>query len=168
MRNDLFAIAVILLLSCGCAAPVEEPAPRIDLEAAQSSLKEADRAWAEAYAASDDPADAFVSMLADDAYLLAPDAPLARGKEAIRSIIADLEARPGFSVSWEATAADVGSAGDIGYTIGTYRMEMTNPDGEPIRIDGKYLTVWKKQPDGNWRVVADMFNPDGPPSTVNE
>lgn len=27
---------------------------------------------------------------------------------------------------------------------------------------GKYLTVWKKQPDGNWKIVRDIFNSDKP------
>jgi ketosteroid isomerase-like protein len=40
---------------------------------------------------------------------------------------------------------------------------MDGPDG-PISIDGKYMTVWKKQSDGTWRVAADMFNANGSPS----
>lgn len=38
----------------------------------------------------------------------------------------------------------------------------------PIRIDGKYMTAWKQQPDGSWKVVADMFNDNGPPTAVEE
>ena len=37
-------------------------------------------------------------------------------------------------------------------------------DSDPITIDGKYITVWKKQSDGTWRVTADMFNANGPPT----
>jgi hypothetical protein len=51
----------------------------------------------------------------------------------------------------------------MGYTIGTYEMQMEGPDG-PITIDGKYLTVWKRQPDDTWLVTADMFNANGPPT----
>ena len=39
---------------------------------------------------------------------------------------------------------------------------MEGPE-DPISIDGKYMTVWKKQSDGTWRVTADMFNANGPP-----
>jgi hypothetical protein len=31
---------------------------------------------------------------------------------------------------------------------------------------GKYLTVWKKQADGSWKVLFDMFNSDLPPSLL--
>ena len=166
MRKLLSVASVFLFLTAGCAAPVEEPEPEVDLAAARASLMQADQAWFEEYSASDNRPDTFVNRVADDANLLPPDAPMARGKEAIRDVIAMLEAMPGFSISWSATAAEVGSAGDMGYTIGTYEIGMEDPEGTPIRIDGKYLTVWKKQSDGAWMVTADMFNADGPPSPV--
>jgi ketosteroid isomerase-like protein len=34
-----------------------------------------------------------------------------------------------------------------------------------LTIIGKYLAVWKKQPDGSWLVVADMFNAESPPAS---
>jgi len=166
--RKLFSVAlVLLLLTAACAAPGEAPAPEVDLAAERASLTQADQAWFEEYAASDNRPDTFVDRVMDDANLLPPDAPMARGKEAIRGVIAMLEAMPGFSIAWSASAAEVGSAGDMGYTIGTYEIRMDDPEGTPVRIDGKYLTVWQKQPDGVWMVTADMFNADGPPSPVD-
>jgi len=165
--RKLFSVAlVLLLLTAACAAPGEAPAPEVDLAAERASLTQADQAWFEEYAASDNRPDTFVDRVMDDANLLPPDAPMARGKEAIRGVIAMLEAMPGFSIAWSASAAEVGSAGDMGYTIGTYEIRMDDPEGTPVRIDGKYLTVWRKQSDGAWMVTADVFNADGPPSPV--
>ncbi len=157
MRVEAILSSLALVMLAGCAAP-----PPVDVDAERSALMEADRAWAEAYAASDDPAEAFVAQMVDDAVLLPPDAPLAEGREAIRAVIDMLEALPGFNVTWSAVAADVGSGGDLGYTRGTYQMSMTGPDGGSMIINGKYLTVWKKQADGSWMVTADMFNGDAP------
>ncbi len=157
MRVEAILSSLALVMLAGCAAP-----PPVDVDAERSALMEADRAWAEAYAASDDPAEAFVAQMVEDASLLPPDMPLAQGKDAIRSVINTLEGMPGFSVTWDAVAADVGSGGDLGYTRGTYQMTMTGPDGGSMTIDGKYLTVWKKQADGTWMVTADMFNGDAP------
>lgn len=173
MRSLLPVTSVFLLLSAmGCAAPGEAPAPapapEVDLDAERAALMQADRAWFEAYSRSDSPPDAFVNLVADETYLLPPDMPLARGKEAIRSIIAQLEAMPGFSITWSPSAAEVGGAGDLGFTIGAYEMRMDDPEGKPIRIDGKYLTVWRKQADDTWMVAADMFNADGPPSPIEQ
>jgi len=167
--RNLFPVAsVFLLLTAGCAAPGEAPAPEVDLAAERASLMQADEAWFAEYSASDNRPDTFVNRILDDANLLPPDAPMARGKEAIRGVIAMLEAVPGYSITWSAAAADVGSAGDLGYTMGTYEITMEGPEGTPVRIDGKYLTVWKKQADGAWMVTLDMFNADGPPSPVEQ
>ncbi len=148
------ALSSLAIVLAGCATP-----PPVDPDAERSALMDADRAWAEAYAASDDPAGTFVGQMVDNAVLLPPDAPLAEGKEAIRAVIEMLEALPGFTVTWSPVVADVGSGGDLGYTRGTYRITMDGADG-PVTIDGKYLTVWKKQADGRWLVTADMFNAD--------
>ncbi len=156
MRFKIALSSLAIGMLAGCATQ-----PAIDVEAERNALMEADRAWAEAYATSEDPAEAFVAQLVDDAALLPPDAPLAQGKEAIRGVINMLEGLPGFNVTWTAVAADVGSGGDLGYTRGTYRMTMDGPAG-PVTINGKYLTVWKKQADGTWKVTADMFNANAP------
>jgi hypothetical protein len=73
---------------------------------------------------------------------------------------------PGFALQFSPTKADVGAGGDIGYTTGTYGMTMNDAAGTPMTENGKYVAVWKKQPDGQWKVVEDIFNTDtgqGPP-----
>ena len=67
-------------------------------------------------------------------------------------------------------SAEVGDAGGMGITIGSYDMRVNGSEGGPIRIDGKYMTAWKQQPDGSWKMVADMFNfnDNGPPTAVEE
>jgi ketosteroid isomerase-like protein len=42
-------------------------------------------------------------------------------------------------------------------------MEFQDPEGNPVVIDGKFMTIGKKQADGGWRVAVDMFNANGPP-----
>ncbi len=165
-----FAIPLSLLvlpISIGCAPAPEVPEP-LDLDVERGAIMTADQDWSDAYSNSDSRPDAFIDALVDNARLLPPDGPLAQGKEAIRTVIADLEAMPGFSVDWTPSAAEVGSAGYLGFTIGSYEMRMDGPEGGPIRIEGKYMTVWEKQSDGSWKVVADMFNADGPPTPVEE
>ncbi len=167
MRNFLSVTSACLLFALACAPAPEPPAPapEIDLEAERASLMAADQAWAEAYATSDTPAEVFALNVIDGAYLMPPGAPVAKGREAIREAIAGLEAMDGFSVSWGPTDAEVSEAGDMGFTIGTYEMHMA-PEGKPIKINGKYTTVWRKQEDGSWMVAADMFNANGPPEPV--
>ena len=124
----------------------------------------ADDAFFEAVSTSDDPAATLSAHFLDDANVLAPDMPMARGKEASMAIFAALEAFPEYSLRWKAEIAEVGGAADLGYTIGPYHMEFQDPEGNPVVIDGKFLTIWKKQADGTWKTAVDMFNSDGPPA----
>lgn len=168
MRQSLFLVTLILLLAFGCTAAVVTPRQEADLEAERAALLETDRALAESYTTSDNPLDTIFASFADDARVLAPDTPMAVGWEASRAIFAELEASPGYSLSYTPTTAYVGSGGDLGYTIGTYQMQLSDDDGDVVEIDGKYLTVWKRQPDGSWKIAVDMFNSNGPPVPVTE
>ena len=166
MRQLLALPAVSLLLVFGCSPAPENPSQESDLDAGRAALMEADRAMFEAYSTSDSPLDALMAHFLDEANVLPPDAPLARGKEESRAVFAALEAMPGFSLTWSPSEGDVG--GDLGYTIGTYRIEVQDAEGFLLGIDGKYITVWKKQPDGTWKVGVDMFNANGPAVSVED
>ena len=168
MRQSLTLVAVILLLTLGCTAAVENSGQELDLEAERTLLLETDRALAEAHSTSDTPLDTVFASFADDVRVLAPDIPIAQGWEASRAVFAKLEALPGYSLKWSPTLANVGGAADLGYTIGTYHMKLPDSDGNLVEIDGKYLSLWKRQPDGNWKIAVDMFNTDGPPAPATE
>jgi ketosteroid isomerase-like protein len=47
-------------------------------------------------------------------------------------------------------------------------MKLPGSDGSIVEIDGKHLSIWKRQPDGNWKIAVDMFNADGPPVPSTE
>jgi ketosteroid isomerase-like protein len=69
---------------------------------------------------------------------------------------------PDFSLSFETAQVDVSPAGDFAYTCGTNKVTLVDPNGKRIKDSGKYLTVYKKQSGGTWKVVADMGNSDLP------
>jgi len=62
---------------------------------------------------------------------------------------------------WHATGAEAAKSGDLGYSTGKFDLSYTDPSGKQISDHGKYVTVWKKQKDGSWKVVRDIFNSDG-------
>ncbi len=164
MRQLVAVTVVSLFLTFGCAPTDNSQAQEVDQDAERASLMEADRAMYEAYSTGDSPVDALMSHFAGDANVLAPDMPIARGLEGSRAVFDAMEAMPGYSLTWSPSTGDAG--GILGYTVGTYRIELQDPDGNPLAIDGKYMTVWKKQSDGTWKVAVDMFNANGPPMPV--
>ncbi len=168
MRQHCVLVAAILLFTLSCTTTVETSGRDIDLEAERTLLLKTDRTLHEASWASETPLDTIFASFTDDARVLAPDIPMAEGWEASRAVFAKLEALPGYSLKWSPAIADVGAAADLGYTIGTYHMQLPDGDGNTVEIDGKYLSLWKRQPDGSWKIAVDMFNSDGPPVPATE
>ena len=158
--------AIVLTLSLAMGIAVEVIGVRIlnaqsDPRAAdERAIRETDIEFSKAGAAKD--LERAVAFYAEDAALLEPNAPIVMGKEAIRTAWSQLIAKPGFAISWQPTKVEVSRGGDLGYTMGTYELTTHDPTGKPETDRGKYVTVWKKQPDGSWKAAADIFNSDLP------
>ena len=105
--------------------------------------------------------DATAAHYSDDASVPAPNAPIATNKQAIRAVWASMLV-PGASVSWQVSKVEVARSGELGYVMGTYSLAMKDPQGKPITDQGKLVEVWKKQADGKWKTVVDIFNSDLP------
>ena len=102
---------------------------------------------------------ATVDYYADGAVLLAPDEPVAIGKPAIRDSWAKTLAAFE-TLSWQIRTIEVARAGDFAYITGGWHGSFKFGAGPEGPVTGKLLEVWKKQPDGNWKCVADTFNYD--------
>jgi uncharacterized protein (TIGR02246 family) len=125
------------------------------------AVKDVEAAWVKGMATKD--ADKFASYLAEDACGLYPGAGILNGKAAIKAAFAPYFADPNFSLTFESTRAMASKGGDMVYSQGTYTMTLTNPKTKkPMTGKGKYLTVYTKQADGSWKVVADTYNSDSP------
>jgi ketosteroid isomerase-like protein len=126
----------------------------------EQAIRETDMAWAKVGAAKD--LERVLAFFTDEASEFPPNAPIATGKEARRKVWSEYFATPGFAFSWQPTKVEVSRGGDLGYSMGTYELTTHDPTGKPVTDRGKYVTVWKKQADGTWKVVADIFNSDLP------
>lgn len=124
------------------------------------SIRELEHKAREAAKAKD--LDRYVSFYADDAVLLWPGAPMVKGRAAIRKFMQVFFSMPDFSLSFETAHVEVSLSGDFAYTCGTNKVTLADLNGKRIKDSGKYLTVYKKQSGGTWKVVADMGNSDLP------
>jgi ketosteroid isomerase-like protein len=57
---------------------------------------------------------------------------------------------------------DVDGRGDLAYVYGKYSWVLMIPGQPPVPDSGKYIEVWRKQADGNWKITRDVFNSDVP------
>ncbi|MDT4895682.1 MAG: hypothetical protein QOH25_759 [Acidobacteriota bacterium] len=131
-------------------------AQEADRKTALSSLVEAERTFARAATARGIRA-SFIENLADDGILFRPR-PVA-GKKWME----DHPAPPGL-LTWQPIFADVSRAGDMGYTTGPWEFREKNLEDKPI-AHGQFVTVWKKQADGAWKVAVDLGISNPPPET---
>ncbi len=127
-----------------------------DMSAEAKVLVKLDDDWSKAAATRD--AERVASFYAEDAVAYPPNEPVAVGRAAAKKVWAAYFAEPSFTISWKTTHAEV--TGNLGYTAGTYEDSFKGPDGKLVKEEGKYLCVWRKQSDGTWKAVHDMWNAD--------
>src|SRR5208337_4694343 len=60
-----------------------------------------------------------------------------------------------YQLTWTPTDASMGPSGDVGYTWGHFEGHSKDANGNPVTITGRYITIWRKQSDGSWKVVLD-------------
>jgi ketosteroid isomerase-like protein len=78
------------------------------------------------------------------------------GRQAVGDAMRSLD-DPGYSLSWEPDFAE--GSGDLGYTYGTYRRETLDEMGEPVLETGRYVTIWRRDSAGQWKVALDIGSP---------
>ena len=60
-----------------------------------------------------------------------------------------------YQLTWTPTDAVLGPSADMGYTWGHFEGHTKDAAGNPVVTSGRYITIWRKQADGNWKVVLD-------------
>ena len=103
----------------------------------------------------------WIDLWADEPVVkLQPNTPTLFGKDAIVGALrADLEA-----VAWQTMDIAIGEVigdGDLAFARGTFTLAgQTRDVGQQLSFDGKFLTVFRRQPDGSWRIIRDVYNFD--------
>ena len=139
----VFSIAILSILSAAADRDV-------------NILMQTDRDFAKATAAK--RLDGWMAFMAPNAVLLRAE-PLV-GLELIKAGMAKDFNDPSFELTWDPTKAEFVGNGPVGYTIGRYEAKFTGDDGKPHIAHGSYMTTWRKQQDGSWKVAADIGSAD--------
>jgi uncharacterized protein (TIGR02246 family) len=136
----------------GCGGRAVGPA------ASPQSLLQTDRDFAAAVAdaAPAERAAVWASWFAADGRQLIPGR-VVEGREAVAALMAPVFADTAYTLHWEPDHAEIGGGGDLGWTTGRYR---SRAGGDSRARTGRYLTIWRRTPDGAWRVALDTGTPD--------
>ena len=142
------AIASLALISATALAATDD----------EQAIRDLDKAWSQAAESKD--AKKCASFYSETASALPFNAPIATGKHNIQELWTQLMAKPGFSLHFAPTKIEVSKSKDIAYDVGTFALTISDAQGTPATIPGKYVVIWKKQKDGGWKAEADIFNTD--------
>ncbi|QYM79450.1 DUF4440 domain-containing protein [Horticoccus luteus] len=134
-----------------------------DVGTPRAELLQADEAFC-TLAAHDGVRAAFLAYAAPDCIFLDTQPFALRGSAAVTARFR--EWKDG-KLTWKPAFAEVEPHGKLGYTWGTWLYEATSAGAETKRATGKYVTIWKRQPDGSWKYVLDTGVTDPLAAAVN-
>ena len=145
-------VTASVLFLPGCAKE-----PEAGTEADVEAIETIWRIYSGARVAND--SEFWLSLWDEEGIQMPPGAP-ARGKDILDKVIPDAFASGSVS-SMNIYPEEINVAGSWAYSRGTYDSERV-VEGKTVRVDGKFLTILKRQPDGTWRIYRDCFNSNVP------
>ena len=152
LRLSAAGLACAGLLAChtGVGGHLSEP----DKDAIRKVVEEATRTVLPPVS----DLEAYVNLYyADDARVLPPSHATVTGREAISALYRS----SGSIREYRLTILALEGRNDLAYVHSAYQITVTPPGAaEPVGDQGKGVEVWKKQRDGSWRVILDIFNSD--------
>lgn len=114
---------------------------RVDADFAKMSVEKGARA-------------AFDFYLAEDALFLVDGGTQITGRKAI----ADYFGRGETVLDWKPVKAEVAESGELGYTWGNSVLRYKDKDGKKQTAYFKYVSIWRKQKNGEWKLTLDIGN----------
>jgi len=161
MRKMVCVVGMVLMATAVFAQAKPQAAlPQgPEVAAATKAIEAADAAFLAAMKKGD--AAAATASYASDAIVMMPGEPAWKGHAAI---LKGMQAFLGTMTIPQAVThtEDVMVRGDLAIETGSFEWTLQPKAGAAVKDKGKYLTVWKRQADGGWKIVRDINNTDLP------
>jgi ketosteroid isomerase-like protein len=148
VRCSLALVILVSLAGCGPQGKQELP---FDLLAAVDAF----------YAAVESgDVEARIALFSDDAIMMPNHWTLTEGREAIAE---GIRAGDGWVFRLrDRTVVDSDVSGDLAYLANSYEYTWHRQDAEPQWHRTKNVHIWKRDPDGKWKLHLDIWNSDVP------
>ena len=155
------AAAAFALLISGCGA-VKGGGGAANADSIEKAIKADEAKWQADLKAKD--ISALASHYTDDAYSVTSGT-AADGSTEIRKLFANATTDPAFKLQFQSDKVEAASSGDVAYSRGHFTEQYTDEkSGKVMSGSGSYLSVFKKQEDGSWKMAEDFAALD--PATV--
>lgn len=153
-------VALGLLILCVASGAMSQPLS--DLE----QILAADRAFDAATA--DRGAEGWVSYFAPEGAMHLAGGTTVAGHDAILELMQPAFDDPDYSLRWKPENGAMIIPGVVGYTTGSFEQRARDDAGNTVVTRGTYVSMWRKQPDGAWKIILDTGNAEGDPETIEE
>lgn len=154
MKNTAKLCLALLLLPLAACNQAQQA--RGEDEAAIRALRQA---FLESQAAGD--AERIAAFYTDDAIMMGPDAPSVTGIDAIRAGSVDFYKQ--YEWSTQEPVEELQVLGNWAFTRTTWSGTRTDKStGTAVQVSGKAVHIYRRQPDGTWKIAIDIFNFDHP------
>jgi uncharacterized protein (TIGR02246 family) len=157
MRTMLACAAILACAACQkTTAPAAAADTTADTQAIQTVEKTQIDAIGQKYLGG------ATDLYSDDAVFIDGDGNLTQGKEKISAAFKQYLADPAIKIDYTPGTKTFSSSGDMAYSTASFTETFTDPKTKkPVTVKGTNLSVWRKQADGSWQLVADS-NPGAP------
>jgi ketosteroid isomerase-like protein len=142
-RKTMKSAILLVYLVSGLIAPAQAPAT--PQNAAETAIRNADETWAKAVETKS--VEQTIACYDSEAMTAGSAMIPAQGLTAIRSMWTNYLSRPGFSLTWKADKILATESSTVAYSTGFWNSGTAAPN--------PYIAVWRKQPDGKWKVLID-------------
>lgn len=155
------AIIATLLAAVALPARGQDAAAAPSLEADLAAIADFNRRYLQAI--NDGDIDALAALTTDDHLMLSPNRPPLAGKQALVDAMTSAFERTEIDETW--TPIETVVDGDLAYQRGTYTVgaRPKGSDAEMRTTSGSFLRIYRRQPNGEWRMTRDVFNTYAPP-----
>ena len=157
MKQMILCLVLILVLAG--AAWAEGASEEEDREIIAENLQ----IYADCLARGD--AAGYLALHEEQAYKMPPGEPMytiASARDHQQEAFDGMQAA--YNVAMNLEPMEINVDRDLAYAMDTYTIDMEpKGDAPPALVDGKFLTVFRRQEDGSWKIWRDCFNNNAPP-----
>lgn len=161
MKKILFLSFSAVIFFAACTNPSTNSATvntSNDSAEAIKAINIADSLWDDQSAHNS--AEGWLRFYTDDAIMMPPGEKTCTDTASRAASIRAMFALPGANMRFQATKTEVSKSGDLGYSTGPYQFSYKDASGKELHETGKFCETWKKQADGSWKCIVDIWNAD--------
>jgi uncharacterized protein (TIGR02246 family) len=156
----LFALIAVFMFTVAGIARAQEPAAQSSVTDPEirKSIDAGNAKYIDAFARAD--AGALAGLYDESGSRFSPKGVVVRGRPAIAESVAGFMKSVTGPIKVSIETQDVWAVDDLVYETGKYTYTFTPPGKTETQTGGHYVTIWKRQSDGGWKIFVDMGVPN--------